>query len=44
MYNLLRPRVEVAMPPFLQNVQYDQAIYKYQKVCLMAIVLPHVEQ
>ena len=44
MYNLLGPRVEVVMPPFLQNVQYDQAINKYQKVCLMAIVLPHVEQ
>jgi hypothetical protein len=36
--------VEVATPPFLQNVQYDQAVNKYQKVRLMAKMLPNVKQ
>ena len=39
--------VEVIMPPFLQDIQYnqsDQTVDKYQKVNMVSEAFPHIQQ
>jgi len=36
--------MEVAAPPFHQNVEDNQAVNKYQQVYLVSVALPHVSQ
>ena len=41
---LFRAGMEVTVPPFPQDIQYNQTVDKYQKVNMMSIALSHIQQ
>ena len=44
MYYFVWARMEVTTPPFLQDIQYHQTVDKYQKVNMVPIASPHIQQ
>ena len=43
-YYLFGTGMEVATPPFPQDIQYNQTVDEYQKVNMVPIALPHIPQ
>jgi hypothetical protein len=39
-----RAGIEVAVPPFPQDIQYNQTVDEYQQVNMVPVALPHIQQ